>query len=102
MHESTISRVVTNKYLHCHRGIFEMKYFFGSSIAKTSGDNIASKSVKEEIKKIVSSEEPKKPYSDCEIVDLLKARGITIARRTVAKYREMMGILPSSKRKKYF
>lgn len=102
MHESTISRVVTNKYMHSHRGIFEMKYFFGSSIQRTSGDNIASKSVKEEIKQLVGKEDPKKPYSDCEIVDLLKAKGIDIARRTVAKYREMIGILPSSKRKKYF
>ena len=102
MHESTISRVVTNKYMHSHRGIFEMKYFFGSSIQRTSGENIASKSVKEEIKNLVSKEDPKNPYSDCEIVDLLKAKGIDIARRTVAKYREMIGILPSSKRKKYF
>jgi RNA polymerase sigma-54 factor len=102
MHESTISRVVTNKYMHSPRGIFEMKYFFGSSIQRTSGENIASKSVKEEIKQLVSKEDPKKPYSDCEIVELLKQRGIEIARRTVAKYREMMGVLPSSKRKKYF
>ena len=102
MHESTISRVVTNKYMHSHRGIFEMKYFFGSSIQRTSGENIASKSVKEEIRQIISREDPKKPYSDCEIVKLLKARNIDIARRTVAKYREMTGILPSSKRKKYF
>jgi RNA polymerase sigma-54 factor len=102
MHESTISRVVTNKYLHCHRGIFEMKYFFGSSISRTTGENIASKSVKEEIRHLISKEDPKKPYSDCEIVDLLKVKGIDIARRTVAKYREMIGILPSSKRKKYF
>lgn len=102
MHESTISRVVTNKYMHTPRGIFEMKYFFGSSIQRTSGENIASKSVKEEIKNLVGKEDPKKPYSDCEIVDLLKEKGINIARRTVAKYREMMGILPSSKRKKYF
>jgi RNA polymerase sigma-54 factor len=102
MHESTISRVVTNKYMHSHRGIFEMKYFFGSSISKTTGENIASKSVKEEIKHLVGREDPKKPYSDSEIVDLLKAKGIDIARRTVAKYREMVGILPSSKRKKYF
>jgi RNA polymerase sigma-54 factor len=103
MHESTISRVVSNKYLHSPQGIFEMKYFFGSSIKTTSeGGAIASKSVKEEIKQIVSGEPPKKPYSDCEIVDLLKDKGINIARRTVAKYREMMGILPSSKRKKYF
>lgn len=102
MHESTISRVVTNKYMHSHRGIFEMKYFFGSSIQRTSGENIASKSVKEEIKHLVGGEDPKKPYSDCEIVALLKDKNIHIARRTVAKYREMIGILPSSKRKKYF
>ncbi|HPY34739.1 MAG TPA: RNA polymerase factor sigma-54 [Smithellaceae bacterium] len=102
MHESTISRVVNNKYMHTSRGIFELKYFFGSSIQRVSGETIASKSVKEEIKKIISQEQPKKPYSDCEIVEMLKGKGITIARRTVAKYREMMGILPSSKRKKYF
>lgn len=102
MHESTISRVVTNKYMHSPRGIFEMKYFFGSSIQRTSGETIASKSVKEEIKQLISKEDPKKPYSDCEIVDQLKQKGIDIARRTVAKYREMMGVLPSSKRKKYF
>ena len=102
MHESTISRVVSNKYVHSLQGIFEMKYFFGSSIKRTAEGTIASKSVKEEIKQIVSGEKPKKPYSDCEIVNLLEAKGINIARRTVAKYREMMGILPSSKRKKYF
>ncbi|HPK53351.1 MAG TPA: RNA polymerase factor sigma-54 [Smithellaceae bacterium] len=102
MHESTISRVVTNKYMHTPRGIFELKYFFGSSIQRTSGENIASKSVKEEIRQLVSKEDPKKPYSDCEIVEILKGKGIDIARRTVAKYREMMGVLPSSKRKKYF
>jgi RNA polymerase sigma-54 factor len=102
MHESTISRVVSNKYLHSPQGIFEMKYFFGSSIKRTSEGTIASKSVKEEIKQIVSGENSKKPYSDCDIVDLLEAKGISIARRTVAKYRDMMGVLPSSKRKKYF
>ena len=102
MHESTISRVVSNKYVHSLQGIFEMKYFFGSSIKRTAEGTIASKSVKEEIKQIISGEKPKKPYSDCEIVDLLKVKGINIARRTVAKYREMMGVLPSSKRKKYF
>jgi len=103
IHESTISRVVSNKYMHSPQGIFEMKYFFGSSIKRTTeGGTIASKSVKEEIKQIVSSEPPRKPYSDCEIVNMLKAKGINIARRTVAKYREMMGILSSSKRKKYF
>ncbi|HDQ03004.1 MAG TPA: RNA polymerase sigma-54 factor [Deltaproteobacteria bacterium] len=102
MHESTVSRVVNNKYMHTARGIFELKYFFGSSLQGASGETVASKSVKEAIKKIISQENHKKPHSDCEIVELLKANGIDIARRTVAKYREIMGILPSSKRKKYF
>jgi RNA polymerase sigma-54 factor len=102
MHESTISRVTTNKYMHTPRGIYELKYFFNSSISKTSGDSIASKSVQEEIRKIISGEDARKPLSDSEIVDILSGQGISIARRTVAKYREMMGILPSSKRKKYF
>jgi len=101
MHESTISRVTTNKYMHTPRGIFELKYFFNSSISKTSGDSIASKSVQEEIRNIISGEDTRKPLSDSEIVDILSAQGISIARRTVAKYREMMGILPSSKRKKF-
>ena len=102
MHESTISRVTTNKYMHTPRGIFELKYFFNSGINKTSGDSIASKSVQEEIKKIIQGENKKKPFSDNEIVDILKSSGIAIARRTVAKYREMMGILPSSRRKTFF
>ncbi|HBH86882.1 MAG TPA: RNA polymerase sigma-54 factor [Syntrophaceae bacterium] len=102
MHESTISRVVTNKYMHTPRGIFELKYFFSSRIQKTGGDTVASKSVKEEIRKIVTTEDPKKPLSDSDIVKLLNNSGVSIARRTVAKYREMMCILPSSKRKKYF
>ncbi len=101
MHESTISRVTTNKYMHTPRGIFELKYFFNSSISKTSGDAIASKSVQEEIRNIISGEDTRKPLSDSEIVDILSNQGISIARRTVAKYREMMGILPSSKRKKF-
>ncbi len=102
MHESTISRVVTNKYLHSPRGVFELKYFFSSSINTTGGNTVASKSVKEEIRKIIAGENPRHPYSDHEIVETLAATGITIARRTVAKYREMMRILPSSRRKQYF
>ena len=103
MHESTISRVVTNKYMHTPRGIFELKYFFGSSIHRNGGEDVASKSVQEDIRKIVSEENPRKPFSDQEIVARLQAdSGIAIARRTVAKYREMMGILPSSRRKRYF
>jgi len=102
MHESTVSRVTTNKYVHTPRGIFELKYFFNSGINKTDGDSVASQSVKLKIKDLVSDEDPKNPLSDQKIVDLLKKEGIKIARRTVAKYREVLKILPSSKRKKYY
>lgn len=102
MHESTVSRVTTNKYVHTPQGIYELKFFFNSSIARTSGDDLASEAVKDKIKEIVASEPGKSPYSDQRIVDLLEERGIEIARRTVAKYREALGILPSSKRRKYF
>lgn len=102
MHESTISRVTSNKYVHTPQGIFELKYFFNSSIKGTDGEDIASESVKNHIKQIISEEDPKRPHSDAQIVKLLKVRKIEIARRTVAKYREMMGILPSSKRKQIF
>ncbi len=102
MHESTVSRVTTNKYVHTPRGIFELKYFFNSGISKTDGDSLASESVKLKIKNLVSDEDPKNPLSDQKIVELLKKDGIQIARRTVAKYRDMLKILPSSKRKKMF
>lgn len=102
MHESTVSRVTTNKYVHTPRGIFELKYFFNSGISKTDGDSLASESVKLKIKNLVSEEDQKNPLSDQKIVELLKKDGIQIARRTVAKYRDMLKILPSSKRKKMF
>jgi RNA polymerase sigma-54 factor len=102
MHESTVSRVTTNKYVHTPRGIFELKYFFNSGISKTDGDSLASESVKLKIKNLVGEEDPKNPLSDQKIVELLKKDGIQIARRTVAKYRDMLKILPSSKRKKMF
>ncbi|MCB0408425.1 MAG: RNA polymerase factor sigma-54 [Bdellovibrionales bacterium] len=102
MHESTVSRVTTNKYVHTPRGIFELKYFFNSGISKTDGDSLASESVKLKIKNLVAEENPKNPLSDQKIVELLKKDGIKIARRTVAKYRDVLKILPSSKRKKYF
>jgi RNA polymerase sigma-54 factor len=102
MHESTVSRVTTNKYVHTPQGIYELKFFFNSSIARTGGDEIASEAVKNHIKQIVGAEDTKNPYSDQKIVELLKVQGIEIARRTVAKYREMLGILPSSKRKSYY
>jgi RNA polymerase sigma-54 factor len=94
--------VTTNKYVHTPQGIFELKYFFISSIARTGGDDIASEAVKNHIKVLVAAENPKEPYSDQKIVELLKSQGIEIARRTVAKYREVLGVLPSSKRKKYY
>lgn len=102
MHESTVSRVTTNKYVHTPQGIFELKYFFNSSIARVSGEDTASEAVKHHIKQLVSQEDARNPYSDQKIVELLKAQGTEIARRTVAKYREVLGILPSSKRKRYF
>jgi RNA polymerase sigma-54 factor len=102
MHESTVSRVTTNKYVHTPQGIFELKYFFNSSISRVAGEDIASEAVKNHIRQIVSGEDQKNPYSDQKIVELLRAQGIEIARRTVAKYREVLGVLPSSKRKKYF
>jgi len=100
MHESTVSRVTTNKYVHTPQGIFELKFFFNSSIERFDGDAIASASVKEKIRQIIESENSAKPYSDKKMVDILKASNINIARRTVAKYREMLGVLPSNKRKK--
>ncbi len=102
MHESTISRVTANKYMHTPRGIFELKYFFNSGINRIGDLQIASQSVKEKIKEIISGEDDRKPYNDSQIVSMLAGLGISIARRTVAKYRETLGILPSSKRKKYF
>jgi RNA polymerase sigma-54 factor len=102
IHESTVSRVTSNKYVHTPRGIFELKYFFNSGINTTSGESLASESVKLKIKDLVSKEDVKNPLSDQAIVDLLKKDGIQIARRTVAKYRDVLGVLPSSKRKKYF
>ncbi len=99
MHESTISRVTSNKYVHTPQGIFELKYFFNSSINTARGENIASESVKEKIREILSREDPQKPYSDQELVEILKRQDILIARRTVTKYREMLGVLPSTRRK---
>jgi RNA polymerase sigma-54 factor len=102
MHESTISRVTTNKYVHTPQGIFELKFFFNSGISRTNGEDLASQAVKMKIKTIIAEEPASRPYSDQKIVQVLKEQSIDIARRTVAKYREQMGILSSSKRKKIF
>ena len=103
MHESTISRVTTNKFVHTPVGIFELKYFFNSSINAADGsDSLASEAVKEKIRQMITKEDAKNPLSDQKIVELLRSENIDIARRTVAKYRDMLGILSSSKRKKVF
>lgn len=102
MHESTVSRVTTNKYVHTPQGIFELKYFFSSSINRGEGEGVAAESVKDRIRQIITKEGTEKPFSDQYIVNQLEKEGIQIARRTVAKYREMLGILPSSKRKRRF
>jgi RNA polymerase sigma-54 factor len=99
MHESTISRVTTNKYAYTPQGIFELKYFFNSSIKRDEGGAIASASVMDKIRHIIASENPKRPHSDDKIAQVLRQENIHIARRTVAKYREMMRVLPSNKRK---
>lgn len=102
MHESTISRVTTNKYLHTPRGLFELKYFFNSSLGSNrEGEGVASEVVKEQIQKLVGQEMPHQPLSDQELATILKEKhDIDIARRTVAKYREILGILPSSRRRR--
>jgi len=102
MHESTISRVTTAKYVHTPQGIFELKYFFNSRITSNQGADLASESVKQKIKKYIGEEDPKKPLSDQKLCEMLEAEGMTIARRTVAKYREMLNIAPSAARKKVF
>ena len=102
MHESTVSRVTTNKYVQTPQGLFELKYFFNSGINTTGGDSVASESVKNKIKEIISAEDSRKPYSDQKIVELLRNQGIDIARRTVTKYREMLGVGSSTQRKRLF
>ena len=99
MHESTISRVTTNKYVHTPRGIFELKYFFNSRIGSVYGEDTSSEAVRSRIKALVDKEDSSAPLSDQEIVALLRRENIVIARRTVAKYREALGILPSSRRR---
>ncbi|GAB1410807.1 RNA polymerase factor sigma-54 [Desulfovibrionales bacterium] len=103
MHESTVSRITTNKYVATPHGIFELKFFFNSALEMDDGTQVGSESVKAVIKKMVSEEDPKKPYSDEKIAaELKKELDVNIARRTVAKYRAVLGIEPSSKRKQFF
>jgi RNA polymerase sigma-54 factor len=100
MHESTISRVTHNKYVHTPQGIYELKFFFNAGITSTQGETMASESVKNLVREIIAKEDPKKPYSDEKLVQILQGMNIHIARRTVSKYREMMKILSSNERRK--
>ena len=102
MHESTVSRVVSNKYMHTPQGVCEMKYFFHSGISSSYGENVSSVTIKQKIKKIVEEENPKKPLSDSKIVKILEREGLVLARRTIAKYREELRIPPSNQRKNLY
>jgi RNA polymerase sigma-54 factor len=99
MHESTVSRVVTNKYMHTPQGVFEMKYFFHSGISSAYGESVSSVTIKQRIRKIIENEDPRKPLSDSKIVNILKREGLELARRTIAKYREELKIPTSNQRK---
>jgi len=100
MHESTVSRVTTRKYMHTPRGIFELKYFFSSHVNTNSGGECSATAIRAIIKKLVAAENPRKPLSDSKITAMLEQQGIKIARRTIAKYREALGIQPSNERKR--
>ena len=102
MHESTVSRVVNDKYMHTPRGVFEMKYFFHSGISSAYGERVSSVTIKQRIRKIIEEENPSKPLSDSRIVRLLQDEGLVLARRTIAKYREELKIPTSSRRKVLF
>jgi RNA polymerase sigma-54 factor len=99
MHESTVSRVVTNKYMHTPQGVFEMKYFFHSGINSAYGESVSSVTIKQRIRKIIENEDPRKPLSDSKIVSILQREGLDLARRTIAKYREELKIPTSNQRK---
>jgi RNA polymerase sigma-54 factor len=101
LHESTVSRATTRKYMHTPRGIFELKYFFSSHVATTQGGECSSTAIKALIKRIVAQENPQKPLSDAKLCTLLASEGVVVARRTIAKYREQINIGPSNERKRY-
>ncbi len=101
VHESTVSRAINGKYMQCPRGVFELKYFFTGGILNEDGSGVSSNSIKSMIKEFVDTEDDKKPLSDSKISEMLHEKGIDISRRTVAKYRDDIGILPSSKRRRF-
>jgi RNA polymerase sigma-54 factor len=100
MHESTVSRVTTRKYMHTPRGIYEFKYFFSSHVTTETGGECSATAIRAIIKKLVAAENPAKPLSDSKLADVLAEQGINVARRTIAKYRESLSISPSNERKR--
>jgi RNA polymerase sigma-54 factor len=100
MHESTVSRVVANKYMHTPRGVYELRFFFHSGITSTRGEAVSSVTIKDKIRKMIDDEDTSRPLSDSRIAELLGAGGLPLARRTVAKYREELQILPARLRKR--
>jgi RNA polymerase sigma-54 factor len=102
MHESTVSRATANKYVHTPQGTYELKYFFTSSLQGADGEEVSAESVKDRIREIIAAEDPRRPFSDQHIAKMLSTEHVGIARRTVAKYRGIMGVLPSSKRRQAF
>ena len=100
LHESTVSRVTTQKYMHTPRGTFEFKFFFSSHVSTSAGGECSSTAIRALIKKLIAAEKPNKPLSDNKIATILSDQGIEVARRTVAKYRESMSIPPSNERKR--
>ena len=101
MHISTVSRVTNGKYVQTPHGIFELKYFFTASVTQSDGSEVSSVATKDEIKQLIESEDSRRPLSDQKIVEILKAKGLDVARRTVAKYRDQLEILPARLRKQY-
>jgi RNA polymerase sigma-54 factor len=100
MHESTVSRVTSGKYMHTPRGVFELRYFFSSQVEGSNGAGTSSTAIRAKIRKLIREEPAANPLSDSRMADILSGEGIPVARRTVAKYREMLGIPPSSERKR--
>lgn len=99
MHESTISRVTTGKYMHTPRGIYEFRYFFSSHVSGADGEDISSIAIRARLRKLIAEESPDKPLSDAQLAAVLSGEGVRVARRTVAKYREAMGLASSSERR---
>ena len=100
MHESTVSRVTNEKFVQTPRGVLPLKFFFSSGLSTADGDDVSARGIKDQIEKLVAVEDPKSPLTDQAIVEILQQTGVQIARRTVAKYRDQLGVLPARMRKR--